>query len=40
MFDDNYEKQGASEERRFFATAFLVLQIGMSVFLVWYFFTH
>jgi hypothetical protein len=40
MFDEDYEEPKYSEEHRFFATAFLVLQIGLSIFLVWYFFTH
>jgi len=40
MFDDDYEEPKYSEEHAFFATAFLVLQIGVSIFLVWYFFTH
>jgi hypothetical protein len=40
MFDDDHDEPTYSETHRFFATAFLVLQIGLSVFLVWYFFTH
>lgn len=40
MFEDDYDEPKYSEEHRFFATAFLLLQVGMSIFLVWYFFTH
>lgn len=40
MFDDDYEEPRYSETHRFFATAFLMLQIGLSIFLVWYFMSH
>ena len=40
MFEDDLKEPKYSEERRFFATSFLVLQIGMTAFLIWYFVTH
>ena len=40
MFEDDYKEPEFSEGHRFFAMAFLVLQIGMATFLVWYFFSY